>query len=30
MNDRARGQAVIEVRNPYTGELVGTVPRTWR
>ena len=27
MNDRARGQAVIEVRNPYTGELVGTVPR---
>jgi putative phosphonoacetaldehyde dehydrogenase len=27
MNDRAQGQGVIEVRNPYTGELVGTVPR---
>lgn len=27
MNDRARGQAVIEVRNPYTGELAGTVPK---
>ena len=27
MNDRAQSQGVIEVRNPYTGELVGTVPR---
>jgi phosphonoacetaldehyde dehydrogenase len=27
MNDRAQGSGVIEVRNPYTGELVGTVPK---
>ena len=26
MNDRARQQRVIEVRNPYTREVVGTVP----
>ncbi len=26
MNDRARQQRVIEVRYPYTGEVVGTVP----
>ncbi|MGZ5042954.1 MAG: aldehyde dehydrogenase family protein, partial [Usitatibacter sp.] len=27
MNDRARDSGVIEVRNPYTRELVGTVPK---
>ncbi|MBC8022775.1 MAG: phosphonoacetaldehyde dehydrogenase [Burkholderiales bacterium] len=27
MNDRAQGQRLIEVRNPYTGEVVGTVPK---
>jgi acyl-CoA reductase-like NAD-dependent aldehyde dehydrogenase len=27
MNDRAQGQGVIEVHNPFTRELVGTVPR---
>ena len=27
MNDRASGQRVIEVRFPYTGEVVGTVPK---
>ncbi|MGZ5033201.1 MAG: phosphonoacetaldehyde dehydrogenase [Usitatibacter sp.] len=27
MNDRAQGQRVIEVENPYTGEVVGTVPK---
>ena len=27
MNDRASRQAVIEVRYPYTGEVIGTVPR---
>ena len=26
MNDRARSQRIIEVHNPYTGEVVGTVP----
>jgi phosphonoacetaldehyde dehydrogenase len=30
MNDRAQGQRVIEVRNPYTGEVVGTVPKATR
>ncbi|HEX7607320.1 MAG TPA: aldehyde dehydrogenase family protein, partial [Usitatibacter sp.] len=27
MNDRAQGSGVIEVRNPFTRELVGTVPK---
>jgi putative phosphonoacetaldehyde dehydrogenase len=27
MNDRAQKQGVIEVHNPFTGELVGTVPK---
>jgi putative phosphonoacetaldehyde dehydrogenase len=27
MNDRAQGQRVFEVRFPYTGEVVGTVPK---
>ncbi|HUL94680.1 MAG TPA: phosphonoacetaldehyde dehydrogenase [Usitatibacter sp.] len=27
MNDRASGERVIEVRNPFTREVVGTVPR---
>ena len=30
MNDRAQGHGVIEVRNPYTGEVVGTVPKATR
>ena len=28
MNDRAHKQRVIEVRNPYDGEVVGTVPKS--
>jgi putative phosphonoacetaldehyde dehydrogenase len=28
MNDRAQKQGVIEVSNPFTGELVGSVPRS--
>ena len=27
MNDRAQGARVIEVRYPFTGEVVGTVPK---
>jgi putative phosphonoacetaldehyde dehydrogenase len=27
VNDRAQGQRVIEVQNPFTGEVVGTVPK---
>lgn len=28
MNDRASSHGVIEVRNPFTGELVGTIPKS--
>jgi acyl-CoA reductase-like NAD-dependent aldehyde dehydrogenase len=27
MNDRAQGERVLEVRYPFTGEVVGTVPK---